>query len=240
MPEPVRALETEKIAEGRYCISDGITRCYLFVGAEKALLLDSGFGEFPIGEAVGAITDLPLLLLNSHSHADHCMGNDQFPSAAVYIQKEGVGRVRGGTVTEVAEGDSFDLGGIRLEILETPGHTPDCITVADPGLSALFTGDSVELFHGGVRLLDEQIASVKKLLALKDRYPVYYPSHGPVPCRMDEGVETLLECLEKLRDGELQGKPLHLQLPPDIDIHTFEYDYKNINLNYNPELGPWA
>lgn len=62
MPEPVRALETEKIAEGRYCISDGITRCYLFVGAEKALLLDSGFGEFPIGEAVGAITDLPLLL----------------------------------------------------------------------------------------------------------------------------------------------------------------------------------
>ena len=110
MPEPVRALETEKIAEGRYCISDGITRCYLFVGAEKALLLDSGFGEFPIGEAVGAITDLPLLLLNSHSHADHCMGNDQFPGAAVYIQKEGVGRVRGGTVTEVAEGDSFDLG----------------------------------------------------------------------------------------------------------------------------------
>ena len=81
---------------------------------------------------------------------------------------------------------------------------------------------------------------MKKLLALKDRYPVYYPSHGPVPCRMDEGVETLLECLEKLSAGELQGTPLHLQLPPDIDIHTFEYDYKNINLNYNPELGPWA
>lgn len=81
--------------------------------------------------------------------------------------------------------------------------------------------------------------SVKKLLALKDRYPVYYPSHGPVPCRMDEGVETLLECLEKLRDGELQGKPLTCSFPPTLSIHTFEYDYKNINLNYNPELGPW-
>lgn len=240
MDEPVLSLSVDQIADHRYRISDGLTHCYLFVGTEKALLLDTGFGKVAIDEAVKQITCLPLILVNTHSHADHTAGNCLFPDAEVYIQKEGVSRIRAARITALEQGAVFDLGGIQLEVVETPGHTPDSIILKDPGIHALFTGDTIELFHGGVRMLDEQIESVQKVISLREEYPALYPSHGPIPCRNAGEVDNLLECLQKIKEGSIEGKPLHLQLPPDIDIHTFEYDYNGINLNYNPELNPWA
>lgn len=40
-------------------------------------------------------------------------------------------------------GDVFDLGNRRLEVLHTPGHTPDSIMLLDRACGALFTGDTV-------------------------------------------------------------------------------------------------
>ena len=41
------------------------------------------------------------------------------------------------------EGDVFDLGGRRLEVLHTPGHSPDCICLLDRENGLLFGGDTV-------------------------------------------------------------------------------------------------
>jgi glyoxylase-like metal-dependent hydrolase (beta-lactamase superfamily II) len=40
------------------------------------------------------------------------------------------------------DGDKFDLGGRTLEVIATPGHTPDAITLIDRANGLLFTGDT--------------------------------------------------------------------------------------------------
>lgn len=51
---------------------------YLVVGTERALLFDSGTGIGDIRSVVSALTDLSVIVVNSHSHADHIGGNYQF------------------------------------------------------------------------------------------------------------------------------------------------------------------
>ncbi|HOD36757.1 MAG TPA: MBL fold metallo-hydrolase [Syntrophales bacterium] len=46
------------------------------------------------------------------------------------------------TGTTVSEGSRIDLGGISLDILETPGHTHCSVTAYEPNLKALFPTDA--------------------------------------------------------------------------------------------------
>ena len=90
------------------------------------------------------------------------------------------------------EGDRIDLGSLRVEVLETPGHTNDSVSfvVYDQdhanGAVAVFTGDA--LFVGDVGRTDfypdraREVAgdlydSLQKLLALGDQV-VICPAHG--------------------------------------------------------------
>ena len=51
---------------------------YLVVGRERALLFDTGMGIAEIGAVVSALTDRPVIVLNSHSHHDHVGNNYAF------------------------------------------------------------------------------------------------------------------------------------------------------------------
>lgn len=68
-----------EIMPGVYRInSDEQVFMELFVGSDKALLYDTGFGFGDLKKAIREITDLPLIIVNSHSHMDHTGGNYQF------------------------------------------------------------------------------------------------------------------------------------------------------------------
>jgi glyoxylase-like metal-dependent hydrolase (beta-lactamase superfamily II) len=41
------------------------------------------------------------------------------------------------------EGDVLDLGGRKLQVLHTPGHSPDCICLLDEANGLLFGGDTI-------------------------------------------------------------------------------------------------
>ncbi|MBL38729.1 MAG: MBL fold metallo-hydrolase [Xanthomonadales bacterium] len=90
------------------------------------------------------------------------------------------------------DGDQFDIGSIRVRVLETPGHTDDSLSFAfyDPDFGeeavGVFTGDA--LFVGDVGRTDfypdraREVAgllydSLQKLCALGDQ-AVIYPAHG--------------------------------------------------------------
>lgn len=51
---------------------------YLIIGQEKALLWDTGTGIGDIKNVVNQLTDLDIIVLNSHTHYDHVGGNHQF------------------------------------------------------------------------------------------------------------------------------------------------------------------
>jgi len=90
------------------------------------------------------------------------------------------------------EGDAFEIGQLRIEVLETPGHTDDSLsfvlhdTAYPEGSVGVFTGDA--LFVGDVGRTDfypdraSEVAgllydSLQKLLSLGDQ-TILYPAHG--------------------------------------------------------------
>lgn len=87
----VQKLETEHFrildqGNGIYRIIDPLgVGGNLIVGNERALLIDTGFGMEDIRIPVRKVTDLPLIVINSHVHTDHSGGNYFFDR--VYIPK---------------------------------------------------------------------------------------------------------------------------------------------------------
>ncbi|WP_053957191.1 MBL fold metallo-hydrolase [Inediibacterium massiliense] len=85
--------DIKKVMDGIYHINDPINDSAtvystLIVGNEKALLLDTGYGIGNLKQLVNSITNLPILVVNSHGHIDHVSGNYQFNE--VYIHKEDI------------------------------------------------------------------------------------------------------------------------------------------------------
>ena len=84
--------------------------------------------------------------------------------------------------TPAREGDHISAGGVELEVIHTPGHSPGSISLAGPG--ALFSGDT--LFAGSIGRTDLPGGDTKalldavrsKLFALDESLAVY-PGHGP-------------------------------------------------------------
>ncbi len=69
---------------------------YLITGTDKALLWDTGTGIGDIKQIVDQLTELPLIVLNSHTHYDHVGGNYQFDNiygvATDFTKKNAEGR----------------------------------------------------------------------------------------------------------------------------------------------------
>ena len=146
----------------------------------------------------------------THFHAD-------FVSGHLELRERTGCRIRLGARAEadyafvpVRDGEIIDLGSVRLEILETPGHTPEAISIVVKDMAAggerpaaVLTGDA--LFVGDVGRPDLFVARGasadslarelyrslwSKLLALPDETLVY-PGHGAGSmCGKNLGPET--------------------------------------------------
>ncbi len=155
-----------RVAEGVTLLKGIDFECciWLVEGRDSALLIDTGLGVGDLRAEVEALTTLPYRVVNTHGHGDHSGGNYAFervfmhknalPCAEIALEMtqmfasdEEIAAIRKRmeehptAVEFVAEGDVFDLGGRRLEVLETPGHTPGDITLFDRENGLLFSGD---------------------------------------------------------------------------------------------------
>jgi glyoxylase-like metal-dependent hydrolase (beta-lactamase superfamily II) len=57
---------------------------YVVVGGDRAALVDTGMGIGDLPAQVRAITDLPCLVVNTHSHWDHIGANAHFDQIAIH------------------------------------------------------------------------------------------------------------------------------------------------------------
>ena len=74
--------KTYEVGENVYAIAEPYNFqeiiSYLIIGKEKALLFDTGMGMDSISNVVKQLTNLPIVVLNSHNHYDHIGGNHEF------------------------------------------------------------------------------------------------------------------------------------------------------------------
>lgn len=166
-----------------------------------------------------------VMVLETHAHADHL-------SAADHLRRtQGVPIGIGESITAVqaifgplfdardvtadgvafdrlyADGDTFALGNLAVEVIHTPGHTPACVSyrIGD----ALFTGDTLFMPDYGTARADfpggdarTLYRSIRKLLAVPDTTRVFV-GHDYLPeGRSDFRFETTV--------GEQAARNIHV------------------------------
>jgi hydroxyacylglutathione hydrolase len=138
-------------------------------------------------------------IIETHVHADHVSGARRLAEATgapiLMHQSADVHFPR----TDLADEDHVDLGNVGLEVIATPGHTPDGVSLLVTDRSRakepwfVLTGDT--LFSGGVgrpdllgsgaeqRLAEQLFDSLRgRLLALPDHIEVYPAHFGGAAC----------------------------------------------------------
>lgn len=108
------------------------------------------------------------------------------------------------------DGNKIDLGGRTIEILSTPGHTPDAICLLDRANGLLFTGDTyypapIWLFRPETDL-DAYVASVKRLAALEPQIKLVIGAHN-VPVAPPSVLPRLVAAIESVRAGKVPATP---------------------------------
>jgi len=174
------------------------TNIYLILGSQKALLVDTGCGLFPLKPIIDKLVEnRELLVFNTHSHFDHRGANDEFGTiyiheseaknasmpfdisilkdspkdvVNVYNDKNSFKYPPPKEVKSLKEGDTFDLGDIAVEVIHTPGHSIGSISLLT-NKGELFTGDTA---HYGSMYLPKRkqfpiiLSSISKLKDLFD------------------------------------------------------------------------
>jgi glyoxylase-like metal-dependent hydrolase (beta-lactamase superfamily II) len=108
------------------------------------------------------------------------------------------------------DGDKVDLGGRTIEVLSTPGHTPDAICLLDRANRLLFTGDTyypapIWLFRPETDL-DAYVASVKRMAALAPQVKIVLGAHN-IPVAPPSVLPRLVAAIEAVRAGKGESKP---------------------------------
>jgi glyoxylase-like metal-dependent hydrolase (beta-lactamase superfamily II) len=215
---------------------------YLIVGQKQALLFDTGMGMSDIRKVTGQLTQLPIIVLNSHTHDDHVGGNWQFNTIygmdTDFTRKNALGSredaqaevtpdqicgtlpkgfdaktyaTRPWKITKyVHDGDHIELGGRILEIIATPGHTPDAISLIDRANGLLFTGDTyypapIWLFRPETDL-DAYAASIRRLAALAPQVKLVLGAHN-IPVAPTSVLPQLVTAFDLVRTGKITPTP---------------------------------
>lgn len=214
----------EKLAEIDPRFNSFYTNLFLLLGSKTALLIDTGAGLFPLKPIItDLIGERNLKVLNTHCHWDHVGSNHEFDEIYIHeIEKLTISRSinitnlsssskdvvkryekynfsipPASSVKPLKDGDSIDLGDLKIDIIHTPGHSPGSISLYTNN-NELFTGD---LAHYGAvylpkkRNLPEVLSSIDKLIKLCEKKPSVeiYPSH--------EEFNVSIELLRDLHDG---------------------------------------
>lgn len=220
---------------------------YLVCGTQRAVLIDTGYGGSDVWKEIRALTSLPVSVINTHGHIDHVMGNrlfesarlnsadkfiyddflSEFPEIMRYEMTQGqyaeelkdfdIDSVKFPEPEDIKEGDVIELGGVKLEVLEAPGHTPGSIVLVNREEKILFSGDAV-IEHLWM-FLDHScsnevcLASLRKVrnaaftAGIEKIYNGHYAYH-PMPVSI---LDTMVDGMEQIVAGKAQGKPFEME-----------------------------
>jgi glyoxylase-like metal-dependent hydrolase (beta-lactamase superfamily II) len=239
--------------------------CLYLKGKKLRVLIDAGMGAKNLAPARKMGIDLLIL---THCHIDHRLTREELLDVPVWSHENeavflkdpknfftAIGLIRSGLALGdlfrpapgvldiesdhlLTDGEPIDLGGLTLETVHTPGHTPGHVAFFIPEHELLFSGD-IDLtpfgpFYGhDFADINDFLASIEKLKQINSR--VLISGHaGPFDDNLQARFSAYAEVIHR-RDSLVLDK---LSRPKSID------DFKGANLFYKsypdfPDLIRW-
>jgi hydroxyacylglutathione hydrolase len=207
---------------------------YLIAGTERALLFDTGPGLHDITPVVASLTDRPVTALLSHLHYDHTGNFHRFPDSVLADLPILRACVRDGLLRAPEEmhlgsyenmswvphairqwwpvGHRIDLGGWVLEIIATPGHSPESISLFDRERGILLAADFLYLgnLYGQIpgASLPDYLASAERLMERLPADTLILGAHGEeganeAPKLSRQDLADLTSGLAAIRDHDM-------------------------------------
>jgi glyoxylase-like metal-dependent hydrolase (beta-lactamase superfamily II) len=155
---------------------------------QEAACIDTAYSPEKMLKALEAHHLHLKYILLTHTHQDHMGGVETLKAktgARLYLHRDEMANFsRQSRLTPdgfINKGEDFKIGELRLEALNTPGHTPGGVTYVSDGLC--FVGDALFAGSTGRSMSPEGYQSLlvslrEKVLTLPDE-TVILPGHGP-------------------------------------------------------------
>jgi len=219
---------------------------YLLLGSAKALLIDSGdvadAGQMPLAQTVMALlpevgpAKMPLLVVHTHSHLDHRLGDAQFAQMAnvevVPADLEHVKKFFG--FSDWPNGAAqLELGGRAIDVIPTPGHNPNHVSYYDAQTGLFFSGD---FFLPGRLIIDDanaDLASAQRVAEFIKNRPVSYVLGGHVELNADGETFTFGSHYHPNEHALQLTKQDLLALPGIIGSFNGFYSQREVFVMYN-------
>lgn len=187
----------------------------------------------PVVEALNARGWTLNYIFNTHHHFDHTGGNvelkKKYPGLQIIGPKADAGRIPGIDI-QVADGDTWQFGGLEMKVFDTPGHTRGHISFWLPEAKALFCGDTLfalgcgRLFEGDPPTMWN---SLSKLVVLPRDTAVYCAheytqSNAKFAVTMEGGNELLQERKKVIDEARSKGEAtVPSTLGEELDTNPF-------------------
>jgi len=197
---------------------------YIIEGDNKdALIIDPGQVQ-PVDAFTQQHGLNPVMILNTHHHADHVAGNAELKAKyniPVIAPKAELKLIPHAT-KGVGEGDVIEQSSITLDAIETPGHTNGHVVFYCKEASALFSGDTLfsmgcgRLLEGTADQLFDSLQKIKSLPAATQIYcgHEYTKANGDFALCVDPDNADLaarMKEVAKLRINNMPTIPVTLE-----------------------------
>ncbi len=138
----------------------------------------------------------------------------------------------------IKDGDTLQLGNRIMEVLQVPGHTPDCVALLDRHSGYLWTGDMfyeahIWLFMDGTDL-DAYQRSIDRFAGLAPSLNRVFPAHNK-PAAEPSHLTELRQAFDSVRSGKKSGKPVMESGHPE-DKKALEFDFRDFSFLIRKDL----
>ena len=242
-----------KVTEDTWIINamGGSQNMYLLEGDTHALLIDTLWGAGNLRRHVEGLTEKSVIVINTHGHLDHSGGNGEWEEVLMlagaipdvetcYRSPFDVSKLPHPDYkkTVVRDGDTIDLGGRVLEVIDITAHSNGSLALLDRKNRQLFVGDELESAQVLMYEVEESRkiegrpafilkdrlirhhANTLKLLALKEHWDTVYPAHNGAPIAVSY-VEDYAGLTEHIFAGDavIEDKLNHKYIEHDDPDH---------------------
>lgn len=246
---------------------------YLLTGNNQAALVDTGSGAGDLRGLVESLTSLPVIVLLTHGHVDHAMGAPQFEtvymssrdwtiyreSSPVEVRKNYLAQSSKFSLVEESDficqedperyrelccGMTFDLGGLTVEAVACPGHSPGSMMFLLREEKTLISGDACAFFTMlqlpsslGLSTYAHNLAEAQEYV--RGKYSTVYMSHSRIKAPVTL-LQEVLDACEDVKRGTDEKIPFGFMgssgmVAKEYDHSSFaRLDGKVGNLVYDP------